>query len=246
MKKVSLIISTFVLFLGMLFPTLSNKNVVNAASNDTSLEGKYVSTINDILKNSVKVSDTDQKLLKENVIKLVNNGSVKVHNQDLQDAKLDFDTVFIQGVKYQNGEIQYSVKVDYVGNSIEKGSFINVVFKENKEEVYGTTELIATNVDENTGLGKFWVNGDLKFNETVNKKDVKFDTSKVKPLSWGCVNDCLASQGIASWVLYTAGIACAATCTVVGPLTAGTACWACLNGLGMIGVQVMFKCMDRC
>lgn len=115
------------------------------------------------------------------------------------------------------------------------------------KNVYGTTEFIATSPDNNKRDVKLWINEELRFDQTIDKSDANIKTSEIKPkVSWSCINDCLASQGIASWILYMAGIACAATCTIAGPITGGSACWACINGLGMIDVQQFFYCTDRC
>jgi hypothetical protein len=58
---------------------------------------------------------------------------------------------------------------------------------------------------------------------------------------WGCMNDCLSSQGIAGKVIEVAGLICGATC-LAGP----EVCIPCILALGTISGGVTQYCANQC
>ena len=49
-------------------------------------------------------------------------------------------------------------------------------------------------------------------------------------------------------MLVIAGLlaACGVSCTAGVPATAGTACYACVNSAGIVGVNTVLGCLDEC
>lgn len=68
------------------------------------------------------------------------------------------------------------------------------------------------------------------------------DSNRANAISFSCVNNCLASQGIAGWSATILGAACGIACF----FTAGLGCIACLAGLIGFGSGVISACVYRC
>ena len=71
---------------------------------------------------------------------------------------------------------------------------------------------------------------------------MEFGSSEAKPMFWSCMNNCLASQGVAAWAVTLLGTICAAAC--IG--TAGLGCIFCLAGIDFIGGAVIGYCLSKC
>jgi hypothetical protein len=59
---------------------------------------------------------------------------------------------------------------------------------------------------------------------------------------WSCLNDCLASQGIAAWAITTLSILCGVACAA----TAGAGCLVCLLAADITAGSVVGYCSGQC
>lgn len=75
----------------------------------------------------------------------------------------------------------------------------------------------------------------------LHQQDILKPNSWTPCGGWGCMNDCLSSQGIAGKVIEAAGLACAATC-LAGP----EVCIWCILALGTISGGVTQYCANQC
>lgn len=63
---------------------------------------------------------------------------------------------------------------------------------------------------------------------------------------WDCTQSCVASKGV-NMVAFAAIVGlCGFACTAGVPVTAGTACYACVNTVGILGSQTILNCLTSC
>ncbi|MFC9541506.1 hypothetical protein ACFTQ7_16750 [Lysinibacillus sp. NPDC056959] len=148
--------------------------------------------------------------------------------------KLDLENAIVSG--YLNGETnEYLISVPFT-DELEKGSIFTVAYNSNGD-VLNTHEYQFSNIDSKFGLAQYWKNGELTFDQKVDK--TKYEGG-VSTKSWSCMNKCLADMGIANWVLAMIGVACAAACiTVVG-------CAPCIQGMGIFLSFEFNHCFNKC
>lgn len=165
-------------------------------------------------------------------------------NSDLQNEvvkpnlnsniELDFENLLISG--YLSGEEkEYVISVPYIGD-IEKGSLITIVYNESGNLIR-TMEYQFNDFNKRYGQAQIWNDGNLSFNQKIDK--TQYD-SDISTMSWSCMNDCLASMGIANWVLAAIAIGCAAACATV------VLCGPCIQGMGLILYFEFDYCMNKC
>jgi len=70
-------------------------------------------------------------------------------------------------------------------------------------------------------------------------KEASADTCS---MFWSCLNNCLASMGIASWALTALSIACGFLCVC----TAGTGCIVCLGASAIVATNILNYCIAMC
>ncbi|MCQ6531018.1 hypothetical protein [Bacillus mycoides] len=63
---------------------------------------------------------------------------------------------------------------------------------------------------------------------------------------WSCTQSCVASKGVNLLAIGMLVGACGVACTAGVPATAGTACYACVNSAGILGVNTILGCLDEC
>ncbi|MDQ0273380.1 hypothetical protein [Cytobacillus purgationiresistens] len=56
---------------------------------------------------------------------------------------------------------------------------------------------------------------------------------------------CLAGKGMSIMAMSALFFICGFACTVGVPATAGTACYACVNTAGIIGVSAFLDCWEK-
>lgn len=61
-------------------------------------------------------------------------------------------------------------------------------------------------------------------------------------VGWGCINNCLSSLGLPSWLLGVLAVICAVLCAA----TAGWGCYLCIAGAGYGYYLEAFYCVDKC
>jgi hypothetical protein len=104
---------------------------------------------------------------------------------------------------------------------------------------------------------KTFINGRTRLNLTLSEaggllqgrafdaagKEMRFEELAVaKGVTWDCMNDCLADQGIPAWVVTSIGIACAAICVV----TVGVGCFGCIASAAGVAAGTIWHCIGEC
>ncbi len=107
------------------------------------------------------------------------------------------------------------------------------------KELIQTSQAVFTG-DEQGGHASIWVDGEKVVDDYFSNVP-EGDDVVVPMFSWGKFNDCLASAGIASWVIAALGTACGVACGA----TAGAGCVACMVGLGLVGGGTIGYCMEE-
>lgn len=160
---------------------------------------------------------------------------------DLQSAsesgeKVDTSTAKAWELDDGNVYVNYSFEGDVEGVS----NIGAVVSPEGK--VVATAEIIMKASSANSGHVEAWTNGEKTADREVTSDDVA--SSEISAQGggfWSKLNDCLSSQGVASWVVAGLGVACSAVC--VG--TAGAGCVACIAAAAGVTGGAAGYCVDR-
>lgn len=114
------------------------------------------------------------------------------------------------------------------------GSALTLTFNESLKLI-GRQEFIARNLDDEYGMAEYWVNGQKKLEQKIDKPPITTQSL------FSCVNDCLASQGIPNWVIGVFVLVCGAACGTV------ILCAACIEGpLLAYGLQIEYCIFDVC
>lgn len=232
MKLSSKILSMLIIF--AMLVGLSGVNFVPQAKAVETMDNneKIFDIARSFKENAVEVSEQEKQTFIAQLNTDLQNKVVKPNLNS--NIELDFENLMISG--YLNGESkEYVISVPYIGD-IEKGSLITIVYNESGNLVR-TMEYQFKDLNEKYGQVKTWNDGNLSINQKIDK--TQYD-SGIGTMSWSCMNDCLASMGIANWVLAAIAIACAAACTTV------VLCGPCIQGMGLILYFELDYCMDKC
>lgn len=152
------------------------------------------------------------------------------------------------GIEHEDGTINYSVSFTHV--SEDAVGLLNIVFND-KNKIVGTYELDMNKLSEVKSSVKYWINDQIIVNQDFDISEYTENSTnnegEYSTMGWtDCMNDCLSGKGLTMWAIALLAILCGASCTVGVPATAGTACYACVNTAGIIGVNAFFDCMEKC
>ncbi|MBA9043241.1 hypothetical protein HNP21_006437 [Bacillus aryabhattai] len=174
------------------------------------------------------------KKTEENLVgkakEIINSSDVKIH---LSGEKVDYDSATV--LKYTDNA-NFGVAIPYKSKeSNENLSALTLIFDENKDlERY--QELVVQDEDSDVISYKYFINS-----EEVKSGTLDTNEEQVSTQSWtGCMNTCLANQGLSNWAIGLFAALCAAACGTV------ILCAACIEGpLLVYGTQIM-NCLDDC
>lgn len=147
---------------------------------------------------------------------------------------LDWDAAVVQS--YQGTKV---VTIPLVGDALVDGS--KVVFM----QAAGRASVVETAVrmlDTSTAHLELWQDGSQVRNANItNPNVIQANDGVVQVFSWSVLNRCLASAGIAWWIIAAIGVTCTAVC--VG--TAGFGCAVCIAALAGSNVGLAAACVKR-
>lgn len=191
---------------------------------------------------SFPVSDEQKESLLYKALDLIENEEVTF----LSENNLIFDQPEVRGIEYDNGLKTYSVSFNYIEET--EGSRItnlNIVFDEN-EELKNTFEIDVQVLNSKDVRVDYWQDGEGIVNQVINVTEF-YPEGQISPMGWmDCMQSCLAGKGLTMMAITALFFACGFACTAGVPATAGTACYACVNTAGIIGVNSFIDCMDKC
>ncbi|MCQ6531029.1 hypothetical protein [Bacillus mycoides] len=261
MKKILYSLMVFSMMLVSFLPNVSfaEKKQINTASFENSLNAakKVLGTSQEVRKNKIELDDSIKNDLLAKTKELISSGKVKTQAGD---------NLIVTGLKL-NGNKEYSVsyssiKTDEksVVNSIE---LFNVVFND-ELDMKNVYEIKSTRNKDNKGIAQFWIDEklvnksemdlDAVVNSGLSEKQVERKVGSIvnKPVlkaawskRWSCTQSCVASKGVNLMVIGMLVGACGIACTAGVPATAGTACYACVNSAGILGVNTVLNCLDE-
>lgn len=247
MKKSS---KYFISFLSMLLILATSSTGLNFASAEVNKVNETVDPVKhfeEVTKNtndaSFEVSQGQKKRLLNKALRYIKSEEVSY----LSNNNLIFDHTEVRGIEYDNGTVTYSVSFNYVE---EKGGSritnLNVVFDEN-EELKDTFEIDIQVLNHEEVRLDYWQNGNGLSNQVLNVSELGFNDGEFTTMGWmDCMQGCLAGKGMTMMAIAVLFFACGLSCTAGVPATAGTACYACVNTAGIIGVNSFFDCMEKC
>ncbi|UYO06419.1 hypothetical protein [Paenibacillus sp. PSB04] len=171
------------------------------------------------------------------------------------ELKLDYEKQHIMKAE-KNGETAIFVYYPIIGGESQKDSQYIMVFDNNGKNLDNILMLGLKN--KNGDIQSFAKSGGKEVLNAVIKSDGKVisgtsihSNGEIQDLSkptmqvfgfWSCLNDCLASQGVAAWAITALGIICAAGCAA----TAGLGCYVCLAGADIAAGSVVGYCWGQC
>lgn len=222
--------------------TFGNEERVQAAN----LQNLDKETKDFLLNNKQTVSE--MKNLNQNQVKKLlekhgENPNFIMHTE----GSLDFNNAF--GKKYRDIDIIYiPIAIENVSEDLNF-SFFSFSVQKGKIKNYDEIVIIGDDQKYTTEV-TVYKDGLLMGNEkqqltkehfeksvSINQNDDEISTMGIK--SWfSKFNKCLASQGIAAWVITSISIACGFACGTLTP-----ACAACLVGAGLITEGVVTWCI---
>lgn len=247
--------------------TLTLNESVKSAEKALDL-GKYVS------ENEIKVNDSTKEELLKKAKELIDSGKIEPKSiSNLNPDKLEVKAVNT-GDNIEYSVFITSVKTDdeQIISSLE---LFNIVFNKDLE-MKNTYEMNAVKNKENFSTTKFWIDGKLIntlkmdlndvinnsiseetgnsiVNNTVAELEAKSDNGEDKTFHtagwskrWKCTQSCVASKGVNMLVFGALVGVCGVACTAGVPATAGTACYACVNSAGILGVNTILNCLEKC
>ncbi|MFF1995376.1 hypothetical protein ACFVWC_30090 [Bacillus mycoides] len=160
---------------------------------------------------------------------LVSKGRVNIH---FGTEDLNFDKANVVAFK-ENDNIAVGVRYKEK-DGIVAGSVLSLVFNANKELV-SYQELVIEDADENKATYAYFVDNKKIQGDTIDKD------GEIAPQGWtSCMNNCLASMGLAGWVINLFIVLCAAACGTV------ILCVACIEGPLLAYTYEITYCLDRC
>lgn len=178
----------------------------------------------------------------------LDRGRIVVH---LDGAHLDAGSA--HGFRDKNGKSV--VQIPLRGERLEQPSNLSVFF-DARNVVSSVVEVQYAQDQRNAERGRvtLWRDNSVLIDKVVTAEGgVSTATSPRAGLStgseavagvtfdWGKFNDCLASHGIAGWLIVAIGVACSVACA--GTLGAG--CAVCLASIGGIGTGVITNCYKK-
>ncbi|WP_350253672.1 hypothetical protein [Bacillus halotolerans] len=245
-RTILALVAVFVLAFAT-FP--QNSNAKSTISTDNIDKDKVKSEAEFIADHTIEVSNKTKEKLLSKAKKAIEDGDIKYHKSN----EKVFDNESVRGIKYDDGTVTYSVSYLYVDTEkVDRVSSFNVSFDSdmNIEEYY---EVDMKKVSSTQNEMTYWVNGVKDeeksgvFETEKSTEDQTSSSNMMSTQSWtGCVSDCLGDKNISQWAITGLAILCGAACTAGVPATAGTACYACVNTAGIIGVNAFFDCMEKC
>ncbi|QHM88868.1 hypothetical protein DXY21_02942 [Bacillus velezensis] len=223
-----------------------NGDAKSTISTDNIDKDKVKSEAEFIADHTIDVSNKTKEKLLSKTEKAIKDGDIKYHKSN---DKV-FDNESVRAIKYDDGTVTYTVSYLYVDTKkVDRVSSFNVSFDSdmNVEEYY---EVDMKKINSTQNEMTYWVNG-VKDEDKSGVFKTEGETSSSNMMSakksWtGCVSDCLGDKNISQWAITGLAILCGTACTAGVPATAGTACYACVNTAGIIGVNAFFDCMEKC
>lgn len=253
-KRIFVSLAMVTLFISGLATNVSAQPLSKLPSNnkEQSTKDEIIGMTEYINENTINVSDKEKEQLLNKTKSLIESGTVEHHSNN---EKI-FNNADVRGIEYEDGTIQYNVSFTYADEKdMSRVSMLNIIFNEDQKTVFKTYEVdMYKDQNEKNGIVKSWVDGKLDKNETFDISNLpggKTETIQkddmVSTQGWtGCMSNCLGNKNISLWAITGLGILCGAACTAGVPATAGTACYACVNSAGIIGVNAVFDCLDKC
>jgi len=181
----------------------------------------------------------DEKLAKEliNVVtKALENGDLELSSPIGASTALATDKTNV--VEY-NASSTYGVSLFH--NNIDKNEFtiITVILDKDKNILRHQEIKAAKDANDNVTYEHFVENEKVSAG-SLNTSSLE-RKAEIQPASWlGCMNDCLASQGVPGWLIGVFMILCAGVCGT------GILCVACLEG-PLLAYALQFNyCWNRC
>ncbi|GAB6474471.1 hypothetical protein P4T37_18835 [Bacillus mobilis] len=227
---------------------------------------EFFKTTKVVKENEVTVEDVTKGQLLEKAKELISSGTVK----PIGGTEVDVDNLLVRGIKTPFG-VEYSVFDSSVTTDdqgiVNSLKLFNMVFTD-KVELKNTYELKSNRNKDNLATTKMWIDNiltssaDLDLTTVINdssadEKGTDILTTELAPKTdkavqygwtkrWKCTQSCVASKGVNMLVIAGLLAACGVACTAGVPATAGTACYACVNSAGIVGVNTVLGCLDEC
>ncbi|CDG29999.1 MULTISPECIES: hypothetical protein [Bacillus] len=247
-RTILALVAVFVLAFSTFPPNSDAKSTISTDNVD---KDKVKSEAEFIADHTIDVSKKTKEKLLSKAEKAIEDGDIKYHKSN---EKVFDNASSVRAIKYDDGTVTYSVSYLYVATEkVDRVSSFNVSFDSdmNIEEYY---EVDMKKISSTQNEMNYWVNGVKDEDksgvfETKQTSEDKGSTSNMMSAqkSWtGCVSDCLGDKNISQWAITGLAILCGVSCTAGVPATAGTACYACVNSAGIIGVNAFFDCMEKC
>nr|WP_300145858.1 hypothetical protein [Propionicimonas sp.] len=148
-------------------------------------------------------------------------------------------------INQATGYLDHSTRIisaPVVGGNLMLGSNVTV-FVGPDGNLIDSYEILFVPMDENSGRTVIWRAGTIVFDKvTTNDGSVLDPTDPVNVgFSLSKFNKCLASQGIAAWVVTAITAACSVACAA----TVGTGCAVCIIALALVAGPTLALCLGR-
>lgn len=237
------IIASMLVAVLLVISILSYQAKVNAATNTSDNELSRVDNDTEIAQTLYSKIENDGYLKQTEKVILNYSLKLKFDNSNKHIMKVENNKNTVYFVYYpilgEAKDSNYIIVMDNEGNKIEEQLLIGL------NETVGKVHAIylVNGVKKLDGIinfqGKF-VSGSQV---TSTGKVIDLSTPSSNTLGfWSCLNDCLASKGVAAWAITALGIICAGGCAA----TAGVGCLACLAAADIGAGTVVGLCTSQC
>lgn len=239
---------SFLMFLALTlvvtFSLTSNSNILQAQAqieqtqsqiqNEEDFFNRIIGAKDSLSSLTQDVNEKEKNQLLKKTRELLKEGSI---TNFPEETKAEYKESVVRKYETEDKEIRYIVTVPLHGGKIEKLSTVTIEYDQNINYV-DTTEILISDVDETYGNVTVYKLGKKLLDQNINKEE----GNEIQASFWSCLNNCLASQGIAGWTITALSIACGLACAG----TAGLGCIVCLAALTAGAEWVIANCVYSC
>lgn len=238
MKKHAIYLSLFLLTIVNIF---SFPTQLNAAEQKVSqIQFEEYDITDELSTNEISLLQQQSEKLNENPNTLTTQVSKEI---------VDFSNpTFTKLDHKEKNEVLYTISYSILGEDHALSS-LDLVYDKSLNNLKMQKEIHMKDYNNSNVSLDVWVNNtqEISVQDTKENLENQNQAQSDQPMTmasgyWGCMNDCLASGGVSSWMIGLIGTACAIVCAG----TAGAGCIPCLTGLGMTQIQIFFNCDAKC